>query len=104
MAALQNSADWLHLSHASLWELQLKHQRGRPLWRKPLAEIIEEQCPANDLLLLAIEPADIYSLSQLPLHHADPFDRLVISQAKLRGFSAVTEDGDFSKYGVPIVW
>ena len=84
--------------------MQLKHQRGKLLLRKPLAEIIEEQCRQNGLLLVPIEPADIYGLSQLPFHHADPFDRLIISQARQRGFSVVTEDGAFPRYGVPIVW
>jgi PIN domain nuclease of toxin-antitoxin system len=54
--ALQDPANRLHLSLASLWEMQLKHQRGKLLLRKPLAEIIEEQCRQNGLLLLAIEP------------------------------------------------
>ena len=102
--ALQDSANRLHFSVASLWEMQLKHQRGKLLLRKPLAEIIEEQCQQNGLLLLAIEPADVYGLSQLPFHHADPFDRLIISQAKQRGFSVVTEHSEFPRYGVPIVW
>ena len=84
--------------------MQLKHQRGKLVLRKPLAEIIEEQCRQNGLLLLAIEPADIYGLSQLPFHHADPFDRVIISQARLRGFPVVTEDGEFPKYAIPIVW
>jgi len=84
--------------------MQLKHQKGKLLLRKPLAEIIEEQCAQNGLLLLPIEPADIYGLGQLPFHHADPFDRLILSQARLRGFSMVTEDGEFAKYGVSIVW
>jgi PIN domain nuclease of toxin-antitoxin system len=103
-AALQDPANRLHLSHASLWEMQLKHQKGKLLLRKPLTEIIEEQCRQNGLLLLSIEPADIYGLSRLPFHHADPFDRLILSQARLRGFPVVTEDGEFPRYGVPIVW
>jgi PIN domain nuclease of toxin-antitoxin system len=103
-AALQDPANRLHLSHVSLWEMQLKHQRGKLLLRKPLAEVIEEQCRQNGLLLLSIEPSDIDGLSQLPFHHADPFDRLIISQARRRGFSVVTEDREFPKYGVPILW
>ena len=46
-AALPDPANRLHLSLASLWEMQLKHQRGKLLLRKPLAEIIEEQCRQN---------------------------------------------------------
>ena len=103
-AAVRDSANRLHLSHASVWEMQLKHQKGKLLLRKPLAEIIEEQCRQNGLLLLAIEPADIYGLDQLPFHHADPFDRLILSQARRHGFSVVTDDGAFPSYGVPIVW
>ena len=103
-AALQDPANRLHLSLASIWEMQLKHQKGKLLLRKALADIIQEQCAQNGLLLLPIEPGAIYGLSQLPLHHADPFDRLIISQTKLHGFSVVTNDGEFPKYGVPIVW
>ena len=102
--ALQDPANRGHLSHASLWEMQVKYQKGKLLLRKPLAEIIEEQCRQNGLLLLAIEPADIYGLGQLSPHHADPFDRLIISQARLRDFPVVTDDGEFAKYGVPLVW
>jgi PIN domain nuclease of toxin-antitoxin system len=103
-AALHNPDNRLHLSHASLWEMQLKHQKGKLRLRKPLGEIIEDQCRQNRLCMLAIESADIYGLSQLAFHHSDPFDRLIISQARLRGFAVVTDDGEFAKYGVPIVW
>lgn len=103
-AAMHDSANRLHLSLASLWEMQLKHQKGKLVLRKPLAEIVEDQCSQNGLLLLAIEPADIFGLGQLPTHHADPFDRLILSQAKQRGFSVVTDDREFAKYGVPVVW
>src|SRR2546423_9232530 len=76
--ALNDPANQLHLSHASLWEMQLKHQKGKLLLRKALAEIIEQQCTQNGLLLLPIEPAAIYGLGQLSQHHTDPFDRLII--------------------------
>lgn len=103
-AALLDPANRLHLSHASIWEMQLKHQKGKLPLRKPLPEIIQEQIAQNGVLLLPIEPRDIYGLGELASHHADPFDRLIISQAKLRGFSVVTEDGEFARYGVSVVW
>jgi PIN domain nuclease of toxin-antitoxin system len=58
VAALQDPGNRLHLSHASLWEMQLKHQRGKLLLRKSLSEIIEEQCRQNGLILCAIERDD----------------------------------------------
>ncbi len=103
-AALQDSGNRLHLSHASLWEMQLKHQKGKLTLRKPLAEIIEDQITQNGLRLLPIEPADIYALGQLAAHHADPFDRLILAQAARRGFALVTDDGEFAKYGPPVIW
>jgi len=41
---------------------------------------------------------------QLPLHHRDPFDRLLIAQAKADGLALVTGDPQFAAYGVPVVW
>lgn len=65
--------------------MQLKHQKGKLLLRKAPADIIQEQCAQNGLSLLPIEAGAIYGLGQLPFHHVDPFDRLIISQAKLHG-------------------
>jgi PIN domain nuclease of toxin-antitoxin system len=104
VAMLQDPANRLHLSLVSIWEMQLKHQKGRLLLRKPLADIVEEQRARNGLLLLPIEAGAVYGLGQLPSHHADPFDRMIISQAKFHGFSVVTNDKEFPKYGVPVVW
>ena len=102
--ALLDPVNRLFLSHVSLWEMQLKHQKGKLPLRRPLAEIIDEQCRQNDLRLLPVEPGDIYGLSHLPPHHADPFDRLIISQARQRDFTVVTDDREFCHYGVTIVW
>lgn len=84
--------------------MQLKHQKGKLQLRRPLREIIQEQCGRNGLMLVPIEPDSIYNLAQLEFHHVDPFDRLILSQAKLNNFSVVTDDSEFRKYNVPIVW
>lgn len=102
--AMQNPESRLALSHASIWEMQLKHQKGKLQLRRALREIIQEQCDRNGLILVPIEPESIYNLHQLEFHHADPFDRLIISQAKLHNFTVVTDDPEFRKYGVPILW
>src|SRR5437773_1075506 len=89
-AALRDANNRLHLSHASIWEMQLKYQKGRLRLRKRLAEIVQEQCLQNGLILLPIDLRAIYGLGDLPLHHTDPFDRLIISHAKLQNFSVVS--------------
>lgn len=104
LRGMRDPANQLRLSHASIWEMQLKHQKGKLQLRRPLREIIEEQCLRNGLILVPIEPDSIYSLAKLDFHHLDPFDRLIISQARLNNFSVVTDDPEFRKYDVPIVW
>src|SRR5258708_2165258 len=91
-AAMHDPTNRLYLSHAAIWEMQLKHQKGKLQLRKALDEIIQEQCGRNGLLLLPIELPHLYGPGQLLLHHGDPFDRLIISQARLSGFSIVTDD------------
>lgn len=102
--AMQDPANRLRLSHASIWEMQLKQQKGKLQLRRPLREIIQEQCERNGLILLPIEPDSIYNVGQLEFYHVDPFDRLIISQAKLNNFSVVTDDPEFRKYNVATVW
>jgi PIN domain nuclease of toxin-antitoxin system len=102
--AMRNPANQLHLSHASIWEMQLKHQKGKLQLRRPLREIIQQQCDRNGLTLLPISPDDIYNLAYLEFQHTDPFDRIIISQAKLHNFSIVTDDPEFRKYNVPTLW
>lgn len=71
----------LLLSLASVWEMQIKLQLGKLRFDVPLAEILEKQQRLNGLALLPIEAAHIYALNDLPLHHNDPFDRLLIASA-----------------------
>lgn len=104
VAALAEPVNRLYLSHASLWEMQLKHDKGKLNLRRPLPELIRDQASQNGLGLLAIEPDDIFALGRLPSHHADPFDRLIIAQAMRRGMTIVTHDGEFRRYGVPVFW
>jgi PIN domain nuclease of toxin-antitoxin system len=103
-AVLTDPGNQLYLSHASLWEMQLKHDKGKLDLRQPLPEIIRDQCQRNGLSLLAIEPDDTFALGRLPSHHADPFDRLIIAQAIRRRMIVVTDDRTFPSYGVPVHW
>ena len=54
--------------------------------------------------LLPITPAHCATLLTLPFHHRDPFDRLLLAQAKTEGMTLVTNDGQFGSYGVPWLW
>ena len=88
----------LYLSHVSPWEIQIKQQLGKLQLRAALSELITTQVRENGLVMLPIELAHIYALSQLPCHHNDPFDRLLIAQAKIESMVLVTVDRKFSLY------
>ena len=58
---------------------------------------------ANDFTYLPIAPAHVFQAAALPLHHRDPFDRLLIAQALAEGLSLVTRE-NFVAYGVTTSW
>ncbi len=72
----QNS---LFLSLASIWEIQIKVALGKLDLKGDLATIVDIQIEQNSIQLLSIDAKHIYALSNLPAHHRDPFDRLLIA-------------------------
>jgi len=94
----------LFLSLVSLWEIQIKSGLGKLPLALPLAEIVRDQQARHGLQLLPIRPAHIFALESLPPHHRDPFDRLLIAQARTEGLPLASADGLFSLYPVSLVW
>ncbi len=84
--------------------MQLKTQLGKLQFKLPLAELIEAQQRINGLRLLPIEPQHIYPLSQLPFHHKDPFDRLLVAQAITENLPLISGDPTLSAYPPQIIW
>jgi PIN domain nuclease of toxin-antitoxin system len=103
-AACRDTANTLHLSLASVWEMQIKIQIGKLTLEDPLQEMIRRHQAQNGLVLETIDLSDILFLDTLPLHHRDPFDRMIIAQALQRGFHVVTVDKAFEAYQAPVLW
>ena len=104
LAACQSPANTLHLSLASVWEMQIKHQLGKLPLRESLAGILRDHEQRNALFIEPVSRADILALSSLPAHHRDPFDRLLIAQAKRGGYRFVTCDPEIARYDVEVLW
>ena len=104
LAACEDPMNQLCLSVVSAWEIQIKHQINRLQLEVPLEEMIQGQQDANDVSILSVELHHIYTLQQLPLHHHDPFDRLLISQAKAEQMQLVSTDSQFEPYLVDVIW
>jgi PIN domain nuclease of toxin-antitoxin system len=77
--ACQSPANSLHLSLASVWELQIKMQLGKLALRLPLADVLRDQQQQNGRVLESVTLDDILALSLLSALHRDPFDRLIIA-------------------------
>jgi PIN domain nuclease of toxin-antitoxin system len=91
------------LSVVSLWEIQIKHQLGKLTLNKALGEIIAIQ-KKNYLEILPIDVSHVLALDSLPLHHKDPFDRLLIAQANIENAVLISCDSVFSSYSVKVEW
>lgn len=104
LAQCQNRANELWLSVASVWETQVKLQLGKLRLSLPLAKLIESQQRTNGLQVLPITLAHVLAIEQLPDHHKDPFDRLLIAQANVEGAVLISHDPFFAKYPVKVVW
>lgn len=94
----------LYLSIASLWEIQIKLSLGKLQLEAPLPEILTQQVQENGLTLLSIAPKHIFALQGLPVHHRDPFDRMLIAQTLTEGFTLLSADAVFKHYAVSLIW
>ena len=94
----------LYWSAASSWEVSIKYALGR----MPLPEAPEQFLPAeiekNRLELLPIIDAHAFQAGQLPHHHRDPFDRMLVAQAQVESLALLSNDQQLNHYNVEIRW
>ncbi|MCW5867665.1 MAG: type II toxin-antitoxin system VapC family toxin [Candidatus Eremiobacteraeota bacterium] len=102
--ALEDPSARLFVSDASVWELCLKWQSGKMQLPQPPRNWVEDQQKIWSLETAKIERAHLYRMSELPEHHRDPFDRLLIAQAIESGLHILTPDAQIRKYPVAIIW
>ena len=69
-----------------------------------IAELVIKNTQENNIQLLPIDLSHINYLEQLPSHHKDPFDRIIIAQVIIEGMSIISIDNAFVDYPVNIVW
>jgi len=84
--------------------MQIKAQLGKLKLNLPMAELVENQKETNGIQVLSISFEHILELENLPNIHNDPFDRLLIAQAKVENAMIVTADPIFTQYPVTVVW
>jgi|SRR5712691_190615 len=79
--AINGLGNDVFISVVNGWEIQIKAQLGKLTLPKPLHIILQEEQATNGFRLLPVTIEHVYALDSFPLHHRDPFDRLLIAQA-----------------------
>lgn len=106
-AARTTIADTSHqilVSPATYWEIAIKTSIGKYPLSVPFETFITHGIDDNDFSILTIEPKHAAALINLPFHHRDPFDRLIIAQAMIEQIAIVSADKVFDAYPVTRVW
>ena len=101
---ITNTENEIYLSAASCWEIVIQAKLGRLELPEKLHIFIPEQLHINHFLSLPILISHALAVYQLPKLHNDPFDRILIAQARADKLSILTTDSLISKYGVDVIW
>jgi PIN domain nuclease of toxin-antitoxin system len=97
--AIADQANLVAVSAVSAWEISVKKTLGK----LSAPDDLERQVQQGGFLPLSISIAHGLAAGQLPRHHEDPFDRMLIAQAFAEGLAMVTRNKRFADYGVPLI-
>jgi PIN domain nuclease of toxin-antitoxin system len=100
--AIQEESNEVFLSVVSVWEALAKHQLGKLPLPSPADEYLQHRREQHGIASLAFDEPSLSHLLRLPLHHRDPFDRMLICQALQHDLQVVTSDGQFARYPITI--
>jgi PIN domain nuclease of toxin-antitoxin system len=92
------------LSIASIWEIAIKSNLGKLNLGMTIDMLVEQQVIANGIELLNITTSHLAIVAILPLHHRDPFDRLLIAQAMVEGVPILSADCALDNYSIQRLW
>jgi PIN domain nuclease of toxin-antitoxin system len=91
------------VSVASLWEVVVKAQKGLLPMEDP-PRWLDSALVSLEVVVLPIRPPHVYRVSQLPMIHKDPFDRLLLAQAACEGYVLISSDAAIRQYPVRTLW
>ncbi len=102
--AIEAPTNQRYLSIASLWEIAIKVSIGKLEIGMTLTELVKREVYGNAINLLEIHSEHLDTLTALPFHHKDPFDRLILSQGLSENIAIITKDSLFANYPVNLIW
>ncbi len=100
---IENEQNNICLSIASLWEIAIKVNVGKLTLNNPIEAMIAE-AEKQDFTILPISRESVLCIQTLPLHHRDPFDRILIAQSLTDNLPILTVDSNFAHYPIAVIW
>ena len=100
---LESNRNEFRLSTASIWEISIKHSTGKLELPGPPASLIPDWVIRSRVSALPVSQDHALAVAALPLHHRDPFDRMLIAQSRIEGMPIVTRDPAFDAYDVKVI-
>lgn len=104
LALVKDSDTRLVVSSASAWEVSIKYHLGKLSGAEAVIENFSGHLERLQADVLSITPAHALAAGALPRHHRDPFDRMLIAQARLERLPLISSDGVFEDYDVETLW
>lgn len=101
---IEDDANRVFLSAASLWEIAIKVSLGKLALSEPFETLIPAQLEMNSIEMLGISVSHTSQVASLPFHHRDPFDRLLVAQALTEEIPIVSADEALDTHGVARLW
>jgi PIN domain nuclease of toxin-antitoxin system len=97
--AIADGGNTVFVSVAVIWEIRIKQRLGKLKIPKDFERVLNQQ----PLEMLPITAEHAHATGKIPYHHRDPFDRMLVAQAKVEGLTLVTRDIHLERYKVPII-
>ena len=99
---LPTASTWF--SVASIWEILIKAQAGKLTLPQPTGPYLMSKLAFNGVRILPVKPDHALRIESLPMHHRDPFDRMLVAQSLEENLPLVSADPIFERYGVSVIW
>jgi len=99
-----NSENALYFSIISLWEICIKKSLEKISLKNGWLETIRDEMKINAIQWLAVEIGHCAKVIDLPFHHRDPFDRILVAQSMVEDLVILTRDNRFAAYGIQCIW
>ena len=101
---IQDSQNRKFVSLASCWEIAIKSSIGKLRLGSPASQFLSQHLAVNNFHLISISLEHATAIENLPFHHRDPFDRILVAQCQTEALELISADKMFDQYGIKRVW